>query len=215
MREPTRLFVVRHGQTAWNAETRMQGQLDSALDAVGEHQAERVAAALRGEAIDLIIASDLQRTMHTAAPLARALGLPVTPERGLRERCFGEFEGYTYSEIAARWPEGAQRWRERDLHFAPSGGESLIEFNARCVKTAERLCTAHAGATMAWFTHGGVLDCLYRAATRVSVDVPRSWTLDNAAINRLLHSDQGLMLVSWGDSAHLDAAFGATPTATE
>jgi probable phosphoglycerate mutase len=193
----------------------MQGQLDSALDATGEHQAERVAQALSDEAIDLIIASDLQRTMHTAAPLARALDLPVNPERGLRERCFGEFEGYTYGEIDTRWPEDARRWRERDPHFAPRGGESLIEFNARCVSTAERLCTAHAGATMVWFTHGGVLDCLYRAATRVAIDIPRSWSLGNAAINRLLHSDQGLMLVSWGDSRHLDAGKGATPVATE
>jgi probable phosphoglycerate mutase len=193
----------------------MQGQLDSALDAVGERQAERVAEALRGEVIDLIIASDLQRTMLTAAPLARALAMPVTPDRGLRERCFGEFEGYTYGEIGARWPDGAQRWRERDPHFAPRGGESLIEFNARCLSTAERLCTAHAGTTMVWFTHGGVLDCLYRAATRVAIDVPRSWALGNAAINRLLHSDQGLMLMSWADSRHLEAGEGATSIATE
>lgn len=215
LNDPTRLFVVRHGQTAWNAETRMQGQLDSALDGTGMRQAERVAEALRGEPIDLIIASDLQRTMHTAAPLARVLDLQVRPERGLRERCFGEFEGYTYGEIDTRWPEGARRWRERDPQFAPRGGESLIEFNARCVSTAERLCAAHAGATMVWFTHGGVLDCLYRAATRVAIDVPRSWSLGNAAINRLLHSDQGLMLVSWGDSSHLEAGEGATTVATE
>ncbi|MFO1218198.1 MAG: histidine phosphatase family protein [Burkholderiaceae bacterium] len=213
MNEPTRLFVVRHGQTAWNAQTRMQGQLDAALDATGEQQAERVAEALRYESIDRVIASDLQRTMRTAAPLARALGLPLQPEPGLRERSFGEFQGHTYAEIDERWPEGALRWRQRDPHFAPLGGESLVAFNERCIATAERLCAAHAGATMVWFTHGGVLDCLYRAATRIALDAPRSWPLGNAAINRLLHSDQGLMLVGWGDSRHLDAAAPETAEA--
>ena len=194
---------------------RMQGQLDAPLDATGVRQADRVAEALRGEMIDHIIASDLQRTMCTAAPLARLLGKPIVPEPGLRERCFGEFQGHTYADIGQLWPEGAARWRQRDLQFAPKGGESLIEFNARCVAAAERLCTAYAGATMVWFTHGGVLDCLYRAATRIELDVPRSWPLANATINRILHSDQGLMLVAWGDSRHLDAADGGAPVATE
>lgn len=215
MREPARLFVVRHGQTAWNAEMRMQGQLDTALDETGLRQAERVAAALRSEQVDHIIASDLQRTMFTAMPLARALGRTITPEPGLRERCFGEFQGHTYADIDRLWPEGALRWRQRDPLYAPLGGESLVEFSARCIATAERLCAAHAGTTMVWFTHGGVLDCLYRAATRIGLDAPRSWPLANAAINRLLHSDQGLMLVSWGDSRHLDGAPDAPPTATE
>jgi len=194
---------------------RMQGQLDAALDATGLRQAEQVAEALSAETVDHIIASDLQRTMHTAAPLARLLGRPIAPEPGLRERCFGEFEGHTYADIERLWPEGAMRWRQRDPLYAPLGGESLVEFNARCVATAERLCVAYAGATMVWFTHGGVLDCLYRAATRIGLDAPRSWPLANAAINRLLHSDQGLMLVSWGDSRHLDAAAGDARAATE
>jgi probable phosphoglycerate mutase len=215
LKEPVRLFVVRHGQTAWNAEMRMQGQLDAPLDATGLRQAEQVAEALRGETIDRIIASDLQRTMHTAAPLARLLDKPIAPEPGLRERCFGEFQGHTYADIERLWPEGATRWRQRDLQFAPQGGESLVEFNARCVAAAERLCAAYASATMVWFTHGGVLDCLYRAATRIGLDAPRSWPLANAAINRLLHSDQGLMLVGWGDSRHLDAAVGDAPVANE
>jgi 2,3-bisphosphoglycerate-dependent phosphoglycerate mutase len=215
LKPPVRLFVVRHGETAWNADTRMQGQLDTALNATGLRQAACVGEALCGEAVDRILASDLQRTLHTAAPLAQALNLPVTPERGLRERCFGEFGGHTYADLARLWPEGAARWRERDPHFAPLGGESLVDFNARCVATAERLCAEHPGQTMVWFTHGGVLDCLYRAATRVALNAPRSWSLANAAINRLLYSDQGLMLVGWGDSAHLEREGGSANAASE
>mgnify|MGYP001443755017 CR=1 FL=1 len=184
---------------------RMQGQLDTALDDTGLRQAEQLADALRDESIDLIVASDLQRTLRTAAPLAHVKGIDVILERGLRERSFGVFEGHTYDDIHRLWPDGAARWRGREVDFAPPGGESLLTFHARCVDTATRLCSAYPGHAMLWVTHGGVLDCLYRAATRIDLGAPRTWSLANAAINRLLHGDQGLMLVGWGDVRHLSA----------
>lgn len=205
MREPTRILVVRHGETAWNAQMRMQGQINEPLNDTGRWQAEQLAEALRDEPIDAIYASDLDRALHTALPLARSLGRSVSTEPGLRERAFGVFEGLTYSEIDQRWPEQAKRWRERDIGFGPEGGETLSQFNRRCVETAERLAAADCGRTVLWSTHGGVLDCLYRAATRIDLNAPRSWSLRNAAINRLLHSDQGLILVGWGDARHLES----------
>jgi len=206
LNEATRIIAIRHGQTAWNAETRMQGQLDTALDSLGRWQAKQLAQALAHEPIDAIVASDLSRAMQTALPLADARGLRVQRERGLRERSFGVFEGFTYADIARHWHEETARWRARDPTFAPARGESLIAFYERCIGVAERLADAYAGRVIVWVTHGGVLDCLYRAATRMALDAPRTWTLDNASINRLLHSDQGLMLVGWGDIQHLDRA---------
>jgi len=183
----------------------MQSQLDTALDSLGRWQARQLAEALAHEPIDAIVASDLSRALQTAAPLAEARGLRVRPERGLRERCFGVFEGFTYADIARHWPDDTARWRARDPTFAPPGGESLAGFYERCVGVAQRLADEQDGRAIVWVTHGGVLDCLYRAATRVALDASRTWTLDNASINRLLHSDQGLMLVGWGDIRHLDA----------
>lgn len=205
MNEPTHIIAIRHGQTAWNAETRMQGQLDTALDARGRWQAEQLAEALHGEAIDAIVSSDLARALHTAQPLASRRGLRVRRDSALRERSFGVFQGFTYEGIATHWPEGAARWRARDPQFGPTGGETLAAFHRRVVEAGERLSREFAGRTVVWVTHGGVLDCLHRAAIRVELDAPRSWTLANASINRLLHSDQGLMLVGWGDVRHLDA----------
>jgi len=205
LNDATRIIAIRHGQTAWNAETRMQGQLDTALDAHGRWQAQQLAYALAHESIDAIVSSDLSRALHTAAPLAQALSLRVQSERGLRERSFGLFQGFTYAEIARHWPEEAARWRARDATFSPPRGESLNGFYERCVDVAQRLAAQHAGRSVVWVTHGGVLDCLYRAATRVALDAPRTWPLDNASVNRLLHGDQGLMLVGWGDVRHLDA----------
>jgi 2,3-bisphosphoglycerate-dependent phosphoglycerate mutase len=206
LNEATRIIAIRHGQTAWNAEMRMQGQLDTALDALGRWQAQQLAQALAHEPIDAIVASDLSRAMDTASPLAEARGLRVQRERGLRERCFGNFEGFTYADIARHWPDETARWRARDPTFAPERGESLTAFYERCIAVAERLAGEHAGRAIVWVTHGGVLDCLYRAATRVALNAPRTWTLDNASINRLLHGDQGLMLVGWGDTHHLAKA---------
>jgi probable phosphoglycerate mutase len=203
LNDATRIIAIRHGQTAWNAETRMQGQLDTALDELGRWQAQQLAQALAEENIDAIVASDLARALNTAAPLAASKSLPVRRERDLRERCFGVFEGFTYADIARHWPDDTQRWRARDPSFAPERGESLTAFYDRCVSVAQRLAVEHAGRTVVWVTHGGVLDCLYRAATRAALDATRSWTLDNASVNRLLHGDQGLMLVGWGDIRHL------------
>ena len=213
LNEATRIIAIRHGQTAWNAETRMQGQLDTALDARGRWQAQQLCRALAHEPIEAIVASDLSRALQTAAPLAQARGLRVRAERGLRERCFGNFEGFTYAGIERHWPDDTVRWRARDPTFAPPRGESLADFYARCVGVAQRLASDYAGRAIVWVTHGGVLDCLYRAAARIALDAPRTWTLDNASINRLLHVDQGLMLVGWGDIRHLDASTADAPEA--
>jgi probable phosphoglycerate mutase len=206
LNEPTRIIAIRHGQTAWNAEMRMQGQLDTALDALGRWQAEQIVDALDGEAIDAIVSSDLARAMHTARPLAQRRSLAVRRDPALRERSFGVFQGFTYAHIAQHWPEGAARWRARDPDFGANGGETLTSFYQRVIDAAHRLALEFTGQSVVWVTHGGVLDCLHRAAMRVALDAPRSWTLDNASINRLLHTDQGLMLVGWGDVRHLDIA---------
>ena len=200
----TRIIAIRHGETAWNLEARLQGQLDIPLNAVGRRQAATLADALRDEGLAAVFASDLGRAWDTAGALAGPLGLPLAAEPDLRERGFGTLEGLTRQQIDRDLPELARRWHSRDPDFAPAGAESLRRFQARCLATAERLAAAHAGQAIALVSHGGVLDCLYRAATRVALDAPRSWQLGNAAINRLLYTAQGFSLVGWNDVAHLD-----------
>ena len=205
MNSLTHFIAVRHGETAWNAARRLQGHLDIPLNEVGRSQAARVAAALADEPIDAIYASDFQRAIETAAACAVPRGLAVATNAGLRERGFGVLEGFTHDEIGARWPEDAERWRRRDVEWAPEGGETLLVFQARCVATLTRLALAHPGQTIAVFAHGGVLDVLYRAATHQALDAPRSWALGNAGINRVLFNGEGFALVGWNDDAHLAA----------
>ena len=200
----TRVFVVRHGQTAWNAQSRIQGNTDIGLDATGLRQAQALGTALADEGLDAIYASDLSRAIETARPAAAQAGLAIVTDPCLRERGFGIFEGLTHAEVAQHWPDEAARWRRRDAHFGPEGGETLAAFYARSVACAERIAARHAGQTIAIVTHGGVLDCLYRAATRASLQAPRTWHLGNAVVNRLLHSPQGFALVGWNDAMHLE-----------
>jgi probable phosphoglycerate mutase len=202
--ETTRIIAVRHGETAWNVEARLQGQLDIPLNERGHAQALRAAHSLAEDRPDVVVSSDLARAQATAQVIATVSACPLLLEPGLRERSFGSFEGLTHSEVAQRWPEDSQRWRSRDPDFAPGNGESLRVFFDRCVAATLRVIAAHAGKTIVLVAHGGVLDCLYRAARRVELDAPRIWQLDNAAINRLLHTDSGLMLVGWNDTCHLD-----------
>jgi probable phosphoglycerate mutase len=203
--EATRLVVVRHGETTWNVEQRIQGQLDIGLNERGRWQAERLAEALGDEDVAAVYSSDLKRAADTAAAVARRRGLAVAHDAGLRERAFGRFEGETFADIERRWPDEAQRWRRREPGFGPGGGERLLDFFERCVGTALRLAARHPGQAIVLVAHGGVLDCLYRAATRIDLDAPRTWQLGNASINRLLHAEGALVLVGWNDSAHLDA----------
>lgn len=204
MLEPTRVFALRHGETAWNVGQRIQGQLDVPLNDRGREQAARLALALQGEDLAAVHSSDLSRASATAQAVADACGLPVAHDPALRERAFGRFEGMTYTEIETRWPEDAMRWRKREIDFAPGGGETLRDFSARCVSVLTRLAHGHRGEAIAVVAHGGVLDCLYRAATQVALDAPRTWQLGNAAINRVLFHGDGFVVIGWNDHGHLE-----------
>jgi probable phosphoglycerate mutase len=202
--QATRVLAIRHGETDWNVDGRIQGQLDIPLNATGRWQVHRLALAVADEGIDAVYSSDLLRAFETAQSVSRGCGQPIVTDVGLRERGFGVFEGLSYAEINERWPAQAERWRKRDPDFGAEGGETLREFAARGVATVERLAALHPGQTIAVVSHGGVMDCLYRAAARVALDAPRSWQLGNAAINRLLYTPQGFTLVGWSDISHLD-----------
>jgi probable phosphoglycerate mutase len=204
----TRILAIRHGETAWNVDARIQGQLDIGLNSTGQWQARRLADALAGGGqdgqIDMIYSSDLCRAFDTATAVAASTQGPLQQDAGLRERHFGVFQGCTPDEIAALYPEQVLRWRQRDPDFCPEGGESLHTFYARCVSTAARLAARHPGQTIALVAHGGVLDCLYRAACGMPIEAPRGWQLGNASINRLLYTGDTFTMIGWGDTQHLD-----------
>lgn len=201
--QATRILAVRHGETTWNRDTRIQGHTDIDLNEHGRWQAERLAHALREESFAAIYSSDLKRARDTAQAVAQRHDLPVHADIGLRERGFGRFEGHTWDELALRYPAETLAWRKRMPDFAPPGGETLVQLRERVVETVLRLAERHVGEQILLVAHGGVLDVLYRAATRLDLQAPRTWQLANTGVNRLLWSPEGLALVGWGDVTHL------------
>lgn len=207
---PTTILLIRHGETAWNAEKRLQGHLDIVLNAEGERQAALLGAALAAERIDHILSSDLQRARQTAEAIACARAAQVGIDPALRERCYGGFEGLLYSEIAARFPLEFAAWQARDVDgVLPPGanrGESFREFYERVSGAIAKHAAAHPGKTIALVAHGGVLECAYRAALGLSLETPRDFKVLNASVNRFVVEEGVLKLVSWGEVSHLQPA---------
>ena len=209
----TQLLLIRHGETTWNAEHRIQGQLDIPLSPLGVLQSARLAECLANEPIDAVYSSGQSRAWLTAAPLAARLGLEVIAEPRLRERSFGIFEGLTLDEVAERYPSEFKKWRERDPAWRPEGGESGQQLIDRVLSAVSDIGIKHPRQTVVLVSHGGVLDVLYRAARLLEWHAPREHQMLNAAINRLTTSATPLQLSieRWGDVAHLQESRDELP----
>ena len=205
----TWLVVVRHGETQWNRERRIQGyHADSALTATGEAQAAALAGRLAREGIDALFASDLGRTRSTAHPIGLATGIAPVHDAGLRERSYGIFEGRTFAEIEKHYPAEYARIMARDPHYAAPGGESALQFRDRVLGTLERIAVHCSGKRAAVVTHQGVLGMLYRHALELPLDSPKRPPMQNASCNHFRYCSGRWILESWCDVAHLDEGAG-------
>lgn len=203
---PTRFCLIRHGETHWNSEKRIQGQIDIGLNAAGEAQARAARLGLEAHSFAAIYSSDLLRAWHTAQIATAGLGLAVSPAPTLRERHFGVLQGTTTREASSQFPEAHHHHLARTPGYACETGESLTDFAARVMTALELLASFHAGHNVLIFTHGGILDIAYRAATGMALQAPRNFSLPNAAFNWLEHADNGWRLISWADCRHLQRA---------
>jgi probable phosphoglycerate mutase len=209
MTKGTDILLIRHGETDWNAAKRLQGHIDIPLNQQGARQARALGQALRDEALDAVITSDLQRARQTALAVAQQQSLPVQSDPGLRERCYGAFEGMNYSEIGQRYPAAYAAWQNRDVDAQyPPGereAETLRQFYERTLARILHWAQRHPGQKIALVAHGGVLECAYRAARVMPLAAARDFPILNASINRLHVRDGALQLVAWGEVGHLAA----------
>ena len=201
--EKTRFCLIRHGETDWNAQLRIQGHRDMPLNANGLAQAEAVGQALSGQHFDTIVSSDLLRARQTAQPLLAARGLLLQLEPGLRERNFGCCEGMTISEIEAESPQIAAAMAARHPDYVLPEGESLQQLFDRVIRSVAALAQRCAGQCVAVVAHGGVLEMIYRRVHGIALQPPRSFALPNASINWLAISGEQWVFESWAETAHL------------
>ena len=212
--EAAEVVLIRHGETAWNAERRLQGQWASdkmpggpGLNDRGRAQAAllaRLARAGRLGRIDAVYSSDLARALETAGPLAAALGRPVQGRPEFRERHLGAVQGLTLAEARATVPEAYARMCEGAA--VPGGGESGGEVRARMRRGVARLAEAHPGGRVAVVSHGGAIAALHEAVA----GEPCRERILNLALSTV-HVDAARdrwVAGQFGDVAHLDEAGG-------
>lgn len=200
----TKLWLIRHGETHWNAGSRIQGSTDIPLNPTGLRQAQAVAGWMQPQEIQAVYSSGLQRAQQTATPLAISKGLSVDIHVNLAERNFGEFQGLTPDEIYRRFPEKYTSWQSREPDFCPQDGESLTDFYSRVRDAIQVIIARHAGETVAVVTHGGVLDIVYRIANQLSVQLARNWSIGNAAIHQARAIGDQIEILRWGIQDHLE-----------
>lgn len=200
----TRICLVRHGETEWNAERRIQGQIDIALNATGLRQATAAGRWLKPAGIVALYSSDLQRAWRTAQLIGEALGLAPTPVPEMRERRYGVFEGLTYDEARERHPAGYAAFEGRNADYAFENGESLGAMFARVTGKLREIAASHPGQTVAIVLHGGVLDIINRFVRGNPLEMPRDFLIPNAGINWIAAVDGNWRLETWGETEHLE-----------
>ncbi len=203
MKKVTELILIRHGETEWNRERRMQGQTNTPLSDLGRAQAAAVGQRLASHPFAALYSSDLQRAWDTAAAIAQASGRKIISEPRLRERTFGILEGFTHAEMLQRHPAEHARFELREPDYAVPGGESPRQFFQRSLGCLEEIAAAHAGERVVVVTHGLVLDTLHRAARNMPLEAKREAPLLNASLNIFERTANGWTETAWGDVAHL------------
>lgn len=207
MTEPTTVWLLRHGETEWNVQRRLQGHNDSPLTELGLASARAVARRLLNAEPNVIYTSDLGRAHRTAEEIAGATQVPVRTELRLREKNNGIFEGLTQEEIAAQFPDEYARYKTRPVDYAPPGGESTLELRDRACGTLAELATLHPGGRIVVVTHGGIISVFLRDLLGMPLNQQRRFEVDNCGLTTLTYAadrPDPWRLVTLNEIAHLD-----------
>jgi alpha-ribazole phosphatase len=204
LQEGTQVVLIRHGETEWNRDGRIQGHHDVPLSERGVQQAERLAEWLAGEPLDAVYTSDLQRSRVTAQIIARER-VPLLLEPRLREARFGVFEGLSTAEIRAAYPEAFRLWRADAIRHRPPGGETLEDLQERCMAALKERLPLHPGQTVAVVAHGGPIRVMVCGLLELPMSVYPRLRVENTAVTRILFTTAGAILAAFNDVSHLRA----------
>ena len=199
---------MRHGQSTWNSEHRIQGQLDPPLSAEGVRQAELLARRLAPRHFAGFYASDLKRALQTAEIIASVIGQVPSPDKALREIFLGEWEGLTTEEIAERYPQQWAAWVDEPNWDVVPGGEGAAKFDARVAAAIDAVMQRHQHGRVLVVTHGGVIQvALHRVVGRASRGL-FPFRIQNASISLIEKRDGRMVIGGVNDIAHLETGPG-------
>jgi broad specificity phosphatase PhoE len=200
---PSRLLLVRHGQSTWNADRRIQGQLDPPLSERGIEQASALAERLAGQRLAGFYSSDLARTCQTAEAIAWTVGVEPVPEPGLREVMLGDWEGKTREELMAEFPQLWARWEEEPSWDLVPNGEGAQPFADRVTATLDRLRLRHPHGDVLCVTHGGVIQvALLNVVGRPSRGI-FPFLIENCSLTVIQRANGRTVVTSVNDTCHL------------
>jgi broad specificity phosphatase PhoE len=201
----TRLILVRHGQTAYNAEVRFMGQLDIPLDEIGRVQAQAVAKRLSGERPAAMYSSGLSRAFDTATAIQAAMPahLELRIDGRLTEGDFGEWQGKTYDSLKLHDTERLARWEADRLKVAPPEGETLRQIAERVKAAYDDILDENEGKTIIVVAHGGSLQVLIALALDLPVEHYWQLWVTNASVSELRVDEWGAVLHLLNDVSHL------------
>ncbi|QSE94411.1 bifunctional RNase H/acid phosphatase [Rhodococcus pseudokoreensis] len=201
---PTRMLLLRHGQTVLSVDRRYSGRGNPALTEIGQAQANGAASRFAGnDGIAAVVSSPLGRAQQTAAAAAKVLGLPVTVHEGLTETDFGEWEGLTFREAADRDPELHRKWLS-DTSVRPPAGESFDEVRERIVKVRDDLTATYGGSTILVVTHVTPIKTLLQLALDAGPSLLYRLHLDLASLSIAeFYPDGGSSVRLVNDTSHL------------
>ena len=204
-KQPTTFYIIRHGETEWNRQGLLQGQLNSPLSELGLNQAKALAEFFDSHDWDHIVCSDLGRALQTAEIIKDSSNKELITDPRLRERNLGIAQGLTTEGFSKKYPEEFEKFKGGSPDVAIKGGESMRERFVRCIRCIEECCEKYCGQKVIIVTHGGVLDSVFRHITRIPLNQPRTFSLFNASVNTVEVKEGAWSIVSWGHIEHLRA----------
>ncbi len=201
-----KFILVRHGESVWNSERRIQGNLDPELSERGKRQTDLLVARLRtfmSSAVAAVYSSPLRRAAQTAAEIAAAYRLPVFHDPDLCEMSLGKWEGMTVAEIQSAFPGRYEKWLEDPLASPAPGGEDLRAFDRRVQAALERMQRSHPGADLIVVSHGGVIKALLCHTLGLDVRYLFRLKQDNTAISQVEMDGRVRRVLLLNDTCHL------------
>jgi alpha-ribazole phosphatase len=208
-----RIYLVRHGETEWNASLKYQGQTDVPLSETGKKQADLLGKRLAASKFDGFYSSDLARAYETAGIISLYHKQQIKRIPELREINFGLWEGLDYKEIMGKYPDEIKQWWEKPLLARIPGGETMDEMIKRTTTTVRTIVESHNSGNIVVVTHGGVVRSI--VGTVLGMDMNKYWRLrlDNACLNIIDFPewDKGVLTL-FNDCSHLEVPFDRQPS---